>query len=260
MLVSFSVGQGILPTGIAEILLLVIALSMLITPLLFILYEVISRHMTDGSAAYEPDEIDEEGPVIIAGIGRFGQIVNRLVQGSGFDTVVLDHDMETIQLMRRFGVKGFLGDPTRPDILMAAGIKDARVLVVALDDPEAAIKLTSYARKLRPDLHIVARAHDRTHTYRLYQAGANDIVREMFDSSLRAGRYVLENVGLSEYEAAEAERVFYHHDRDTVRQLAALWKPGVKIEQNKEYVERAKELQRDLETALLSRESEKKRA
>lgn len=260
VLVSFSVGQGILPTGIAEILLLVIALSMLITPLLFILYEVISRRMADGSAQYEPDEIDEEGPVIIAGIGRFGQIVNRLVQGSGFDTVVLDHDMETIQLMRRFGVKGFLGDPTRPDILMAAGIKDARVLVVALDDPEAAIKLTTYARKLRPDLHIVARAYDRTHTYRLYQAGANDIVREMFDSSLRAGRYVLENVGLSEYEAAEAERVFYHHDRDTVRQLAALWKPGVKIEQNKEYVERAKELQRDLETALLSRDPEKKRA
>ncbi len=260
VLVSFSVGQGILPTGIAEILLLVIALSMLITPLLFILYEVISRHMTDGSTAYEPDEIDEEGPVIIAGIGRFGQIVNRLVQGSGFATVVLDHDMETIQLMRRFGVKGFLGDPTRPDILTAAGIKDARVLVVALDDPEAAITLVTYARKLRPDLHIVARAYDRTHTYRLYQAGANDIVREMFDSSLRAGRYVLENVGLSEYEAAEAERVFYHHDRDTVRQLAALWKPGVKIEQNKEYVERAKELQRDLETALLSREPEKKRA
>ncbi len=260
VLVSFSVGQGILPTGIAEILLLVIALSMLITPLLFILYEAISRRMADGSAQYEPDEIDEEGPVIIAGIGRFGQIVNRLVQGSGFDTVVLDHDMETIQLMRRFGIKGFLGDPTRPDILMAAGIKDARVLVVALDDAEAAVKLTTYARKLRPDLHIVARAYDRTHTYRLYQAGANDIVREMFDSSLRAGRYVLENVGLSEYEAAEAERVFYHHDRDTVRQLAALWKPGVKIEQNKEYVERAKELQRDLETALLSRDPEKKRA
>ncbi|ASM72798.1 MULTISPECIES: monovalent cation:proton antiporter-2 (CPA2) family protein [Roseobacteraceae] len=260
VLVSFSVGQGILPKGIAETLLLVIALSMLITPLLFILYEVISRHLAEGSAPYEPDEIDEKGPVIIAGIGRFGQIVNRLVQGSGFETVVLDHDMETIQLMRRFGVKGFLGDPTRPDILTAAGIMDARVLVVALDDPEAAIKLTTYARKLRPDLHIVARAHDRVHTYRQYQAGANDIVRETFDSSLRAGRYVLENVGLTEYEAAEAERVFYHHDRDTVRELAGLWKPGVKIEQNKEYIERAKELQRDLETALLSRETGQKRA
>ncbi len=260
VIATFSAGQGILPVAIAETLLLVIALSMLITPLLFILYEVINRRMKDGGVQHEPDEIDEEGAVIIAGIGRFGQIVNRLVQGSGFTTVVLDHDMETIQLMRRFGVKGFLGDPTRPDILTAAGINTARVLVVALDDPEAAIKLTAYARTQRPDLHIVARAYDRTHTYRLYQAGANDIVREMFDSSLRAGRYVLENVGLSEYEAAEAERVFYHHDRDTVRELAGLWKPGVKIEQNQEYVDRAKELQRDLETALLSRESGQKSA
>lgn len=260
VLVSFSVAQGIFPTRIAETLLLVIALSMLITPLLFILHELIGRRMTDPSETHDPDEIDEEGPVIIAGIGRFGQIVNRLVQASGFNTVVLDHDMETIQLMRRFGFKGFLGDPTRADILHAAGLEKARVLVVSLDDPAAAIKLTAYARKVRPDLHIVARAYDRTQSYKLYQAGADDIVREMFDSSLRAGRYVLENIGLSEYEAAEAERLFYHHDRETVRQLAELWRPDVPTADNKEYVARAKELQKDLETALLSREPESKRA
>lgn len=255
VLTSFSVQQNVIPRDIAETLLLVIALSMLITPLLFIIYDVVSRRMEThaDSSPPEDDEIDEEGPVIIAGIGRFGQIVNRLVQASGFKTVVLDHDIETISVMRRFGFKGFLGDPTRPDILRAAGIDKAKVLVVALDDPEAAIKLVRYARSQRPDLHIISRARDRTYVYRLFQAGANDIVREMFDSSLRAGRYVLENIGLSEFEAAEAERMFFRHDRETIRQLAELWDPAKPVGQNPAYIAKARELQKELETAFLSR-------
>lgn len=256
VLVSFSVQQQVIPVSIAETLLLVIALTMLITPLLFVIYDLTSRRGEESGRAQEDETIDEEGPVIIAGIGRFGQIVNRLVQASGFKTVVLDHDMETIAVMRRFGYKGFLGDPTRPDILRAAGIDKAKVLVVALDDPEATIKLVKYARGLRPDLHIIARARDRTYVYRLFQAGASDIVREMFDSSLRAGRYVLENIGLSEYEAAEAERLFYQHDRETVRQLAELWDPSKPVGENPAYIARARELQKELETAFLSRPSE----
>ena len=260
VLVAFSVGQDVIPQRIGETLLLVVALTMLITPLLFILYEVINRRMDDSPPEHEADEIDEEGPVIIAGIGRFGQIVNRLVQASGFNTVVLDHNMETIALMRRFGFKGFLGDPTRPDILHAAGLDTASILVVALDDPKAAVQLVAYARKSRPDLHIIARAYDRTQVFRLYQAGANDIVREMFDSSLRAGRYALERLGLSDYEAAEAEKVFYHHDRDAVRQLAELWDPDVPAYKNEAYVARAKALEKELEFNLAARAEEPKRA
>ncbi|MDW3222413.1 MAG: monovalent cation:proton antiporter-2 (CPA2) family protein [Paracoccaceae bacterium] len=260
VLVSFSVVQGVIPVEVAETLLLVIAMTMLITPLLFILHDVLSNRAKDTHEQHPDDEIDMEGPVIIAGIGRFGQIVNRLVQANGFNTIVLDHDMETIAVMRRFGFKGFLGDPTRPDILRAAGIETARVLVVALDDQKAAIKLVEYARKKRPDLHIVARARDRSHVYRLYQAGANDIVRELFDGSLRAGRYVLENMGLSDFEAAEAERIFYHHDRHSVQELAELWDPNIPTSQNAAYLARAKELQKELETAFLSRDTEKKSA
>jgi CPA2 family monovalent cation:H+ antiporter-2 len=261
VLLTFSTQQNVIPREIAETLLLVVALTMLITPLLFILYDFLSSHSTEQNDTPAEDEIDESGPVIIAGVGRFGQIVNRMIQASGFRTVVLDHDMETIAVMRRFGFKGFLGDPTRPDILRAAGLDNAEVLVVALDDPEACVKLVTYARKQRPDLHIIARARDRIHVYRLYQAGADDIVRELFDSSLRAGRYVLENLGLSEFEAAEAERIFYHHDRATVRELAQLWDPNIPPSQNQAYVARAKELQKELETAFLSKDSEdKKRA
>ena len=101
-------------------------------------------------------------------------------------------------------------------------------------------------------MHIVARARDRTHTYRLYQAGANDIVRELFDGSLRAGRYVLENVGLTEFEASEAERLFYHHDRHTVRELASLWDPNIPSAENAAYIARAKELEKELEASLLA--------
>ncbi|MHA7875780.1 monovalent cation:proton antiporter-2 (CPA2) family protein [Roseivivax sp.] len=253
VLVSFSLQQDVLTGALGERILLVIALSMLFTPLVFLAYEAISKRFAPTSDRPEDDEIDETAPVIIAGIGRFGQIVNRLLQSSGFQTVVIDHDMETIQLMRRFGFKGYFGDPTRPELLHAAGLHKARVLCVALDDPKATNTLVAYARQARgEDLHIVARARDRTHVYELYQAGADDIVRETFDSSIRAGRYVLENIGLTEYEASQAERTFFDHDRMTVRELAKLWKPGVRAVDNPEYVARAQELEKELETALFS--------
>ncbi|MCX8953137.1 monovalent cation:proton antiporter-2 (CPA2) family protein [Ruegeria sp. NA] len=251
VLLAFSTKQNVIPPDLSQKLLMIVALTMLITPLLFIVYDALSRKIGDSAASPEPDVIDEKGPVIIAGIGRFGQIVNRLVRASGFKTVVLDHNIETIQLMRRFGVKGFLGDPTRPELLRAAGLDKASVLVAVMDDHKQVTRLVSYARRQRPDLHIIARARDRTHVYELYQAGANDIVREMFDSSLRAGRYVLENIGLSEYEAAQAEQTFYHHDRKAVRDLAELWVPGLPIAENRKYIERSQALEKDLETALL---------
>jgi len=252
VLISFALQQSALPDQWAETLLLVIALSMLLTPLAFIVYERLSRRLEDGQPQPDADEIDEQQAILIAGIGRFGQVVNRMVQLAGFQTTVLDHDLNTIQLMRRFGFKGFFGDPTRPELLHAAGLDTARVLVVALDDPAAATRLVAYARRVRPDLHIVVRARDRVHVYELYRAGADDIVRELFDSSLRAGRYVLENMGLSDYEASAMERTFYKIDRSALRDLAELWIPGVPVSQNEAYIQRARELNKDLETALVS--------
>jgi CPA2 family monovalent cation:H+ antiporter-2 len=154
--------------------------------------------------------------------------------------------------MRRFGFKGYFGDPTRPELLKAAGLETAKVLVVAVDDTKAAVDLVRYARRLRPDIAITARAHDRLHVYELYDAGADHIVREMFDSSLRAARYVLEDMGLTDYEAHEMERAFYRHDRQNLRELAELWKPGVPVSENEAYVNRARVLNNNLETALMS--------
>ncbi|MEM6823987.1 MAG: cation:proton antiporter [Pseudomonadota bacterium] len=253
VLISFSLQQNVLPAGLGQSMLLVVSLSMLLTPLFFIAYERLSARMTQHEDEHEPDEIDEQQPVIIAGIGRYGQVVNRLVRVAGFETTVLDSSLTTIQLMRRFGFKGFFGDPTRPDLLHAAGLATAKVLVVALDDKKAAVKLVELARRERPDLHIIARAHDRVHTYQLYRAGADDIVRELFDSSLRTGRYVLENMGLSEFEAATVTQHFFQHDREAVKELASLWDPDVPVAENAAYVKRAKQLDADLETQLVTK-------
>ena len=242
---------AILTTEMAQGFLLVIALSMLVTPLLFILHDRVAAWLGDERQPLAEDAIDDQQPIIIAGVGRFGQVVNRLLTHSGFKTTVLDHDLNTIQLMRRFGGKGYFGDPTRPEILAAAGLDKARVLVAALDDQEANLKLVRYARERRPDLKIVARARDRVNVYQLYEAKADHIVREMFDSSLRAGRYVLENLGLSEYEANELEHIFYRHDRAGLRELAEVWRPDVPLDQNEAYITRSRELNAAMENCLL---------
>lgn len=253
VLISFGVTQHVFPDYLVEILLLVVALSMLLTPLAFILYNILTSYISDGTEdEADHDEIDAQEEIIIAGIGRFGQVVNRMVQAAGMRTVILDGDLPTIQLMRRFGYHAYFGDPTRPELLHAAGLDHARVLVVAIDNKEDAKRLVKYARQKRPDIHIVARAHDRVQVYELFQAGANDIVREMFDASLRAGRYVLENAGLSEYEAHEMEQAFYRHDRHVLRELADLWQPGLPLANNEAYVARARDLNNTLELALAS--------
>ncbi|MGF6860675.1 CPA2 family monovalent cation:H+ antiporter-2 [Rhodobacteraceae bacterium MBR-64] len=252
LLISFSLQQNVLSQAIAQVVLLVVGFSMLLTPVLFILYEAVARRSGDARGPEAAaDEIDEQGRVIIAGIGRFGQVVNRLVRMSGVNTVVLDSDMATIQLMRRFGVKGFFGDPARPELLQAAGLGAADVLVVAVDSREAAIRIVRYARAVRPDIHIVARAHDRVNVFELHAAGADDIVRETFDASIRAGRYVLENSGFTEYEAAQLSQTYYKEDRKALRELAKVWRPGVPVHENEAYVARSRQFDADLETALL---------
>ncbi|KRW96703.1 monovalent cation:proton antiporter-2 (CPA2) family protein [Paracoccus sp. MKU1] len=253
VLISYAVSLAILPRLLAQGFLMVIALSMLATPLLFILSDFISRRIAEERASDIADEISEQQPIIIAGVGRFGQVLNRLVTMSGYKTTVIDHDLEVIQLMRRFGFKGYFGDPSRPEILAAAGLGKARVLVAALDDPEANLRLIRYAKEKRPEIVVIARARDRVDVFHLYAAGADHIVRETFDSSLRAGRYVLEHLGLSPYEASELERIFYRMDRAHLRELAEVWKPGVPVHENAEYMTLSRDLNRQLENALMER-------
>ena len=250
VLISFSLQNEVLPAGIADVLLLVVALSMLLTPLLFILVERVIVPRAAGGSEREDDEIDETGTAIIAGHGRFGQVVNRLLISNGYTTTLLEHKAELIEGQRKFGTKVFYGDATRPDLLEAAGLAEARLLVVAIDDEAEALKLIEHARRERPDLHIVARAFDRRSVYRMYQGGTDDIVREVFDSSVRAGRYALEALGMHPYEAEKAATLFVERDVDGLRRLAPLYRDDVSIFENEDYIDLAKQIRDELDRAM----------
>ena len=241
VLLSFSLQNHVIDQRLVTLLSLVVALSMLLTPALFILYDkVLSRRGSDGEAR-EMDAIDDSGPIIIAGHGRFGQIVNRMLMGNGHKTVVIDHNSELVDGLRKFGSKVFYGDATRPDLLHAAGIEEAALLVVAIDDEEQALEIVKMAKLNHPHVHVIARASDRLSVYRLYRAGADDIVREVFDSSLRAGRYALEALGMHKFTARKAVRVFEDHDRQTLRELAQHWQEDVDVYDNEAYMSAARE-------------------
>ncbi len=250
VLLGFSVKTNVLPLELSKTLLLVVALSMLLTPALFILYDLLSKWHSDAGHDQKPDEIDEQAPIIIAGVGRFGQVVNRMVGLNGLKATVLDHDIKIIEMQRKFGMKGFFGDPTRPELMHAAGLMKANILVVAVDDYNAAIKLVKHARRARPDIHIIARARNRPHVYELYRAGADQIVRETFDSSVRAGKYALKHAGIPAFDVEQAASDFYDLDRQAIKEMAVLWDPEIPPEQNKAFMEHARELNKTLATSL----------
>ena len=255
VLLSLTVQNAVIPAAMAQRLLLVVALSMLLTPLLFILFDrVILPRLTRGQAR-AADTIDAPAPVIIAGTGLFGQIINRMLRSNGYETVVLDLSAETVDGMATFGIKAFFGDATRPDLLDAAGLRTARLLVLAIDDAERTLAIVRHARQVRPDLHIVARARDRHNVYELFQAGCNDIIREVFDSSVRAGRSALEALGHHPYEAEKIAQTFVKGDRLTLRKLAGVWDPAIPPSSNPAYVAAAREARREEEAMMMGARS-----
>lgn len=250
VLLSVAKANDVLPHYLVQYMNLVVAISMVLTPLLFILYERIAAKTSIEEEAKAHDEIDEEGEIIIAGQGRFGQVVNRVLISQGKKAVVLDHRSEQIELLKPFGFKGYFGDPTRPDLLHAAGIERAKILVVAIDEPEKAVTLTKMARAANPNIHIIARAYGRTDVYRLYRAGANDIVREMFDSAIRAARYSLQALGTDKQRAHRITQAFVTHDRFMLRELASLWDPDLPAGANKPFIEKARMLNSEIGAAM----------
>ncbi|MCL4120870.1 UNVERIFIED_CONTAM: hypothetical protein GTU68_055879 [Idotea baltica] len=251
VMLSTTVMNNVIPTELSQTLSLIVALSMLFTPLLFIVFDKLAvQHTT--THARDDDEINEQGTVIIVGIGRFGQIINRMALAAGIKTVVIDHHIDQIDTMRRFGVKGYFGDPSRPELMHAAGLPDAKILIVAVDDNKAAVNLVKHAKKVNPDVHIIARAYDRNHVYELYQAGANDIVRETFDSAIRASKYMLEQMDWAPFDIDMAAESFVKSDRSALAELAELWDPNIPPEKNKPYIERAIEINSDFHTGFLA--------
>ncbi len=204
-------------------LVAVVAISMALAPLLMILDDrVLQPRLVTAASARAPDAIDENGTrVIIAGHGRYGMTVNRLLGASGVKAVVLDHDAEQIDALRRFGYKVYYGDASRPDLLEAAGAKEAAALVVAVDDRAKINEIVDTARHHFPHLKLFARAWDRVHAYELINKGVDSVQREVFASSVELGKDVLAALGRHPFEAHRAARTFMSHDEKLLHRAAA---------------------------------------
>jgi glutathione-regulated potassium-efflux system ancillary protein KefC len=195
---------------IASMLVVVVALSMLVTPLVLMTYDRLSARKEGAAARPDADRIEpNEDHVIVAGFGRFGQIVGRFLGANGVSLTVLDHDPDQIDVLRRFGFKVFYGDATRADLLRAAGAARARALVVAIDDIEDSLDLVETVRRDWPGLQIFARARNVTHYYQLMDRGVTMIERETFESALQLGRSVLTaGLGHNAYRIRQAALKF----------------------------------------------------
>jgi CPA2 family monovalent cation:H+ antiporter-2 len=253
VLLSFTLANNVIPGDVASILLLVVALSMLSTPLLFILYDRVIAPGFAQQQEREADAIESNAKIIIAGHGRFGGIVNRALSAAGFETTVLDYSSEQLELLNNFGLRVHFGDATRPDLLHAAGIEEAKVLVIAIDDKEAITQMTRYVCRTYPHVHVVARAIDRMHVYDLWSVGCRDIIRETYDSSIRAGRSALEALGFDRAKAGEMMQEFEAMDRHIMVDLADLYDIEVPIAENEPFKARFREMTDEWEQELKGR-------
>jgi voltage-gated potassium channel Kch len=227
----------------------VIILSMVLTPLMLIAHgrwvsRSARRRINESERAY--DTAMDHSPVIIAGFGRFGQMVGRLLLANGVVSTIMDSDAEHIESMRQFGFHVYYGDATRLDLLQAAGAAQAKVLVVAVDDKEAAKAIVERARQAYPHLRVLARAYDVAHYYELRKIGAHVVQRELYESSLRLGRHVLEVLGVGAYEAKEMADGFRRVNEKQVEAFARLREQA----EFKDYIQAVRTSREELERQL----------
>ncbi len=212
---------GILSPTQSGQLIAATALTMLLSPLVLILQA--KWDARTGSVKPPEDKIENEHPeVMIAGFGRFGQIVGRLLFARGLRATVVDHEPDQIELLRQFGFKVYYGDATRLELLEAAGLREAKVLVVAIDDPAEALKLVDLVQKEFPEVKIYSRARNLRHLYDLMDRKLAGIERETFEASLSLGRKVLVGLGVSPHEAWQATNQFRRHNYDMIEDLHQL--------------------------------------
>jgi glutathione-regulated potassium-efflux system ancillary protein KefC len=208
----------VMPGQWEPLLTAAVALSMACAPLLLIAYDRLC--VRQARAQRDADAVTDEGHgVIIAGFGRYGQIVGRMLLAHGLKPTVLDHDPDNIDAIRQFGYKVFYGDATRRDLLEAAGIHKARLLVVAIDGVEDGLQLVDLVRNDFPHVTIVARARNVRHWLELTERGVTAVQRETFESALRSGREALQVLGLAPYEAREFADAFRRQNEATLRAL-----------------------------------------
>jgi CPA2 family monovalent cation:H+ antiporter-2 len=218
VLFQFADTLHILPQTQEKFLTLVVATSIAVTPLLMVLY---NRLIVPKFLSILPersfDRIEDAYPIILAGFGRFGQVIGRFLNAQGVKTTVLEKDPDQIELLRKFGFKGYFGDASRLDLLRSAGAAKAKLLIVAVDDPEISLEIVRLAKAEFPRLKIFARARNRRHAYELSKAGVNYYKREVFDSSLEMAQQILVSLGKNESDIHSKAIKFKQHDEATLK-------------------------------------------
>ena len=222
VLFSYAEQTGVLVEDVTALLIVVVAITMALTPLVLLFFErVLQPRVGTKESAPAYDEVSGEAPVIIAGFGRFGQIAARLLDAEGISATVLEYDSDQVDLLRRFGRKVFYGDASRYDLLKSAGAAHAKLLILAIDQPDKTLELVHTVRKHFPQLQIIARARGRVHAYELLEAGVEHVFRETFDTALAAGVRSLELLGYRRYRVHRAAMRFRRHDEALMRRLAS---------------------------------------
>ncbi len=220
VLISFSVDNKLITDNSSDVLFLVVALSMALTPLLLLINDrlLTPRFFPPCDPSDEP--IDAHGhKVIIAGFDKFGVGVGRFLRANGFQATVLDDNPDNIKVLRKFGFEVYYGDASRPDLLAAAGAKDAKVLVVAAEDKHQSMKIVSLAKRYYPHLKILARATDLDHVWSLMREGVDGFQRDNFNSALELGVRTLTHLGFNHYRAYKLGSAFRQHNRKMIRKL-----------------------------------------
>jgi glutathione-regulated potassium-efflux system ancillary protein KefC len=224
VLFSVATSFSAIPQESAGLLVLVVAISMATTPLFLILNEkFIEPRFAKGSEP-EDTEIDSgESGVIIAGFGRFGQIVGRVLFANRIPATVIDHNPDQIERVRRFGFKIFYGDVTRLDLLEAAGAHKAKLVILAIDDKDAALASLIILKEHFPKVSVMCRAWDQIHLYQLKEKGADYVIRETFESSLRMAEEVLKALDFSPFRAKRLANRFRHHNHSILDELVKVY-------------------------------------
>jgi monovalent cation:proton antiporter-2 (CPA2) family protein len=221
VLFSFAGQYQLLDEQTISILVAVVAISMALSPLIFVLNEriIMPRFFTGQQIKRESDDIHESHPVIIAGFGRYGNIVGRFLKANGISATILDNDSDRVDLLRKYGFKVYYGDASRFDLMKAAGAESAKLIIIAMDTPEQCLQMVTMVKSHFPNLKVLSRAYDRKDAYDLMEAGVDNIYRETLDSSLRMGTDALSMLGLRSYNTHRAARTFLRHDEKALTEL-----------------------------------------
>jgi CPA2 family monovalent cation:H+ antiporter-2 len=243
VLLSLSLTEGIVAKNYVDILMAVVAISMALTPIAFFLNEklvlpALSKRKVSAANEREPDEVAEKNPVIIAGFGHFGNTVGRFLRAHGIGTTILDVDGERVDFLRKMGFKVYYGDASRYDLLHAAGAAEAKMIIIAIDDPDKRLQMIETIKKYFPDLQMLVRSRNRYDAYEQMNAGMLHIYRETIDTALRMGVDALKMMGHRAYTAQRSAQTFFKYDEQKLKDLAKLHTDeAAYISQAKEYIE-----------------------